>query len=144
MPDDHSIRDAAIRAELLRNVQAILPQLRQNAERTERERRIPQENLAAMEQGGLFRILVPRAFGDGDGVGRVERGGDEARVCDPVDDRARPGRVEVGDRHRLEHVRPGRADGDPAAHRSRPHDQHVHEGDGSWVIDSSGRPSAGR
>ena len=56
-------RDAAVRAELLSNVQAILPLLRKNAERTERERRIPPENLAAMEQNGLFRILAPRKFG---------------------------------------------------------------------------------
>jgi len=63
MPTDPSARDAAIRAELLKNTGAILPLLRQNAERTERERRIPAENIAAMEQGGLFRILVPQKFG---------------------------------------------------------------------------------
>jgi alkylation response protein AidB-like acyl-CoA dehydrogenase len=59
---DLAHRDAATRAELLRNVQSILPLLRQNAERTERERRIPAETLAAMEQNGLFRILVPRRY----------------------------------------------------------------------------------
>ena len=56
-------RDAAIRAELLKNVRTIQPLLRQNAEQTERERRIPPGNIAAMEQNGLFRILVPRHFG---------------------------------------------------------------------------------
>lgn len=56
-------RDAEIRAKLLANARAIQPLLKQNAERTERERRIPPENIAAMEQHGLFRILVPRQFG---------------------------------------------------------------------------------
>jgi len=63
MSSDHAARDAAVRAELLKNAGAIIPLLRKNAERTERERRIPAENIAAMEQGGLFRILVPRKFG---------------------------------------------------------------------------------
>jgi alkylation response protein AidB-like acyl-CoA dehydrogenase len=63
MSSDHAARDAAIRTELLKNTAALLPLLRNNAERTERERRIPQENIAALEQAGLFRILVPRKFG---------------------------------------------------------------------------------
>ena len=56
-------RDAEIRTTLLTNVATILPLLRKNAERTERDRRIPAENIAAMEQNGLFRILVPRKYG---------------------------------------------------------------------------------
>lgn len=60
---DAAIRDAAMRAELLRNVSTITPLLRANAELAERTRRIPPDNLAAMEWHGLFRILVPRRFG---------------------------------------------------------------------------------
>ena len=63
MHAEMTARDAAIRAGLLRNARAIQPLLRANAERTERERRIPPENIAAMEQHGLFRILVPQKFG---------------------------------------------------------------------------------
>ena len=56
-------RDAEIRATLLKNVASILPLLCKNAEQTERSRRIPAENIAAMEEKGLFRILVPRKYG---------------------------------------------------------------------------------
>lgn len=63
MSTDHAARDATIRAELLKNAQAILPLLRQNAERCERERRIADENIAMMQQAGLFRILVPQKYG---------------------------------------------------------------------------------
>lgn len=63
MSTDHAARDAAIRAELLKNARAILPLLRQNAERCERERRIADENIAMMQDAGLFRILVPSNYG---------------------------------------------------------------------------------
>ena len=48
---------------LVARARALQPLLRANADRTAAERRIPAENLAAMEQAGLFRLLVPRAFG---------------------------------------------------------------------------------
>ncbi len=49
--------------ELLARAVALRPLLRTNAGRAEAERRIPPENLNAMEEAGIFRMLVPPACG---------------------------------------------------------------------------------
>lgn len=49
--------------DLLARAAELVPLLRANAERTERERRIPEENLAALREAGLLRLSLPRAYG---------------------------------------------------------------------------------
>ncbi len=41
----------------------LIPLLRENAARTDRERRVPAENLAALTDAGLFRMMTPRRLG---------------------------------------------------------------------------------
>jgi 3-hydroxy-9,10-secoandrosta-1,3,5(10)-triene-9,17-dione monooxygenase len=49
--------------EFIRRAAALRPLLEQNAARTEAERRIPQEIINALEDAGLFELMVPRRFG---------------------------------------------------------------------------------
>jgi alkylation response protein AidB-like acyl-CoA dehydrogenase len=42
---------------------ALVPLLRENALQTDRERRIPPENLAALTEAGVFRMTAPKRFG---------------------------------------------------------------------------------
>lgn len=49
--------------DLLTRARELVPLLRANAERTERERRIPEENLAALREAGLLKLSLPRARG---------------------------------------------------------------------------------
>lgn len=55
--------DAPDHDTLVARAAQLVPMLRANAERTERERRIPAENLKAMEEAGLFSLLVARKCG---------------------------------------------------------------------------------
>jgi alkylation response protein AidB-like acyl-CoA dehydrogenase len=49
--------------ELLARAQALGPLLAANAQRTETERQVPEENLRAIEDAGLFRLSIPRRYG---------------------------------------------------------------------------------
>lgn len=42
---------------------ALVPLLRENAERTEAQCRVAEENISALQEAGLFRMTVPRRFG---------------------------------------------------------------------------------
>jgi alkylation response protein AidB-like acyl-CoA dehydrogenase len=48
---------------LLDRVRALVPMLRANAQRTEEERRIAEENIEALTDAGVFRMTVARHFG---------------------------------------------------------------------------------
>jgi 3-hydroxy-9,10-secoandrosta-1,3,5(10)-triene-9,17-dione monooxygenase len=48
---------------LVSRAKDLVPLLRENAARTDRERRIPDENLAALAKAGLFGITAPRRWG---------------------------------------------------------------------------------
>lgn len=50
-------------SDLLARAAELVPLLRANAERTERERRIPEENLAALREAGLLELSLPRTYG---------------------------------------------------------------------------------
>lgn len=49
--------------ELKERAAALVPLLRENAARTESDRRVAAENIAALSEAGLFRLTVPRRFG---------------------------------------------------------------------------------
>ena len=49
--------------ELLDRATALIPALRARAAEAERLRRVPDENVAALKQAGLFKILQPRRYG---------------------------------------------------------------------------------
>jgi alkylation response protein AidB-like acyl-CoA dehydrogenase len=49
--------------ELRARIKAILPEIRQNADRAETERRVPDENVALLKTAGLFKSLQPKAYG---------------------------------------------------------------------------------
>lgn len=49
--------------EFVRRAAALRPLLEQNAARTEAERRIPHEIIEALEEAGLFELMIPRRFG---------------------------------------------------------------------------------
>ena len=53
----------ALRRALVARAQALLPLLERNAAATEANRRVADENIAAIRAAGLFRIMVPRRFG---------------------------------------------------------------------------------
>jgi 3-hydroxy-9,10-secoandrosta-1,3,5(10)-triene-9,17-dione monooxygenase len=57
----------ALRAALMAKATALVPLLRAKAAETERERRIPDEVLAALDAAQLFRLRVPRRFGGFEG-----------------------------------------------------------------------------
>jgi len=50
-------------AELVERARALLPSLRERAARTEQERKVPSETIAAYQQAGLLRTLKPRRYG---------------------------------------------------------------------------------
>jgi alkylation response protein AidB-like acyl-CoA dehydrogenase len=52
-----------LRAELVDRARALIPVLEKNAAQTEANRRIVEENIIAIKQAGLFKIMVPRRFG---------------------------------------------------------------------------------
>lgn len=49
--------------DLIERAKALRPLLQKNATRTEDERRVPEENIQAIAEAGLFRITVPRRYG---------------------------------------------------------------------------------
>lgn len=51
------------REELITAARDLVPLLRSNAERTERESRVPDENIVALREAGLLRLSTPRAYG---------------------------------------------------------------------------------
>ena len=51
------------RQELLQRATELVPLLRQNSRQADRERRIPQENLDALDEAGLLRMTRPRRYG---------------------------------------------------------------------------------
>ena len=60
---------AVLGPEVLRErAEAVVPLLRENAARTERERQVVAENVDAIKEAGLFRLSVPKEYG-GHGVG---------------------------------------------------------------------------
>jgi alkylation response protein AidB-like acyl-CoA dehydrogenase len=50
-------------ADLREKVRAILPQIAANADRTEQERRVPDENMELIRQTGFFRVFQPKRYG---------------------------------------------------------------------------------
>jgi 3-hydroxy-9,10-secoandrosta-1,3,5(10)-triene-9,17-dione monooxygenase len=56
-------RDAADRAALVERAAAIRPILERNADQTDASRRLPDENVRALKDSGLCRLMVPRRFG---------------------------------------------------------------------------------
>jgi 3-hydroxy-9,10-secoandrosta-1,3,5(10)-triene-9,17-dione monooxygenase len=55
--------DRKLRASLKARAAELIPLLRTNAGITEGQRRIPEENIAAIERAGLFRLTQPKRFG---------------------------------------------------------------------------------
>jgi alkylation response protein AidB-like acyl-CoA dehydrogenase len=55
--------DREIRADLVARATALVPLLRKNARKAEDDRRLPEENIDALEQAGLFRLTQPKRFG---------------------------------------------------------------------------------
>jgi alkylation response protein AidB-like acyl-CoA dehydrogenase len=53
----------ALRAELVRRANELVPLLERNATKTEADRRVVEANIDAIRAAGLFRIMVPRRFG---------------------------------------------------------------------------------
>ena len=53
----------ALRAELVGRAREIVPVLARNAARTEAERRVVEENIALIDEAGLFSIMKPRRLG---------------------------------------------------------------------------------
>ncbi|ODU06481.1 MAG: oxidoreductase [Pseudonocardia sp. SCN 72-86] len=52
-----------LRADLVGRAVKLVPQLAANAQRTEDGRRVPDENISAIEEAGLFTIMQPRRYG---------------------------------------------------------------------------------
>lgn len=50
-------------AELIARAMALVPLLRANAQRTERERRVEPDNLTRLRESGLLRLTTPRTRG---------------------------------------------------------------------------------
>jgi alkylation response protein AidB-like acyl-CoA dehydrogenase len=53
----------ALRQALVAKAAALVPLLRANAEKAEQARRLPEENLAALDEAQLFRLRTPKRFG---------------------------------------------------------------------------------
>jgi 3-hydroxy-9,10-secoandrosta-1,3,5(10)-triene-9,17-dione monooxygenase len=59
-----SVTDTAVTSdELIRRAVELQPLLAKNAARTEADRRVPDENIEAIREAGLFRIMVPKRLG---------------------------------------------------------------------------------
>lgn len=54
---------AALRVELVRRANALIPLLQKNALETERNRRVVEDNIEAIRAAGLFKISIPRRHG---------------------------------------------------------------------------------
>jgi 3-hydroxy-9,10-secoandrosta-1,3,5(10)-triene-9,17-dione monooxygenase len=60
---DDIASDASSTQELLERARALKPLLARNAAQAEDARRIPEENIAALDEAGLFKITKPKRFG---------------------------------------------------------------------------------
>jgi 3-hydroxy-9,10-secoandrosta-1,3,5(10)-triene-9,17-dione monooxygenase len=49
--------------ELIRRATELQPLLARNAAQTEADRRVPEENIEAIREAGLFKLMVPRRLG---------------------------------------------------------------------------------
>jgi 3-hydroxy-9,10-secoandrosta-1,3,5(10)-triene-9,17-dione monooxygenase len=52
-----------LRAELIARARSLVPLLARNAATTEADRRIAEDNIAALQAAGFFKLMVPRRFG---------------------------------------------------------------------------------
>jgi alkylation response protein AidB-like acyl-CoA dehydrogenase len=55
--------DREQRAELVRRAAELVPLLEKNAGQTEDDRRVAEDNIAAIERAGLFKIMQPKRYG---------------------------------------------------------------------------------
>src|ERR1700754_4889018 len=55
--------ERALRASLVERARSLVPLLVANSQRTETERRIPEESIDAMREAGILRLMQPRRFG---------------------------------------------------------------------------------
>jgi alkylation response protein AidB-like acyl-CoA dehydrogenase len=58
-----TLAEAVTEQELIDRAHALKPLLARNAKETDEGRRVVEENIAALEEAGLFRITVPKRFG---------------------------------------------------------------------------------
>jgi alkylation response protein AidB-like acyl-CoA dehydrogenase len=58
-----SLDRAALESDLIERARALRPILLKNAAEAERLRRLPDENVDALEQVGLFKLIIPRRWG---------------------------------------------------------------------------------
>jgi len=63
MSTDTTNAPASAGATMRSNVTATLPLIAGNAERAERDRRVPDENIAALRETGIFKALQPARYG---------------------------------------------------------------------------------
>ncbi|MFJ9243887.1 acyl-CoA dehydrogenase family protein [Streptomyces sp. NPDC101776] len=63
IPTEAAADEAATREKLVRTAHDLIPLLRDNAERTERDRRLTDEVTDAVRSAGLFQVCTPRASG---------------------------------------------------------------------------------
>ncbi|WP_321926433.1 acyl-CoA dehydrogenase family protein [Burkholderia sp. BCC1998] len=55
--------ELVLRNDLVSRARELFPLLRKNAERTDADRRVVEENVEALKDAGLFRMMVPRRYG---------------------------------------------------------------------------------
>ncbi|SDI49931.1 Acyl-CoA dehydrogenase [Paraburkholderia steynii] len=55
--------ELALRMDLVSRARELTPLLRKNAERTDADRRVVEENVQALKDAGLFRMMVPKRYG---------------------------------------------------------------------------------
>ena len=60
---ERDTRDVVSPDELVARARALAPRLRELQERTEAERRVPQESFEALIDAGLYRVLMPKRYG---------------------------------------------------------------------------------
>ncbi len=74
---------ADLRTELVRRARNLVPLLEKNAGQTEAARRIAEENIAAIQEAELFKIMVPKRFGglEADFRTKIEVTRELARGC---------------------------------------------------------------
>ena len=58
-----SDHERAIRNRLVAGAHELVPLLKRNAEQTDKDRRVVEENITAMRDAGLFRMMVPKRYG---------------------------------------------------------------------------------
>jgi alkylation response protein AidB-like acyl-CoA dehydrogenase len=63
MIEQRTTSETPTEKELVERAKALRPLLQKNATTTEDERRVPEENIQAIAEAGLFRVTVPRRYG---------------------------------------------------------------------------------